>query len=240
MKPPGVVVCPSCGTKNRPEVGVLRLLRRVPQEGVRGRAEAKPDCGRTGGGVRAVPAFRGSRRSRASGCWWPRSWLRGDGSQPAVPDRALHVSRRLRGERPRHRLAATTERRAIASAGGQLSRGEALLASGDAAGALPLLAEAVGLLPEIARPTTSTPTRSGRRAARKRRSASTRGRSNSTRRIACTVPIWRRRLARSAGARRRSRSTRRSWAWIPRSPGALRDLAALYAQAATASAGWSC
>lgn len=227
MKAAGVIVCPSCGTKNRPKwefcVSCGESLKGVAAE-----ADAKP-------GVAPAPVAAPSD----TGLPWLSTivavglmvagflWLRGRRAEPVKPDPALFAAP-LRSAPP----PPAAEAPGKAEPGlVPLSKGEALLASGDAAGALPLLAEAAALLGDNAK------------AHYLHASAlwQTGGREEAVgeyRRAIDIDPgnrVYRADMAKALVALGRREEAAAEYEAIlsaePRSPGALRDLAALYTQA---------
>src|SRR5262245_36282360 len=148
MKPANAIVCPACGTKNRPKwefcVSCGESLKGVVAEVEAAPAAAAAVVEDTSGGAALswvttiagigllVAAFR---------------WVRGRQSEARAPDPSMFTvpaADKTPPPRPSEPRGSTED----AAVQTQLSKAEALLASGDAAGALPLLAEAVGMLPE--------------------------------------------------------------------------------------------
>jgi Flp pilus assembly protein TadD len=150
MKAPSAIVCPACGTKNRPKwefcVSCGESLKGVAAETLVQAAVAEPVAAAEPGGAGALSwltTIVGVGLAVAAFLY-----LRGRQSEArGGPDPALFTvpsTERSPGAAP------AEPRGSIANPATQseLSRAEALLASGDAAAALPILAELVGQLPD--------------------------------------------------------------------------------------------
>ena len=232
MKPSSVVVCPSCGTKNRPKwefcVSCGESIKDVPAE-VEAKAvvvSARVPEAPSSGALSWLGTIAGLGLLVAAFLWW-----RGNRAEPLQPDPGIFTV--PAGERPAAAQSPSPPSNLGLETPGAsvLSRGEALLASGDAAGALPILAEAVGQLPENSRAHhlyASALWHTGGReeAISEYRRAIDLDQQNR---------LYRSDLAKALGSLgRREEAVAEYEALLsvdPRSPGALRELAALYTQA---------
>jgi tetratricopeptide (TPR) repeat protein len=229
MKPSGVVVCPSCGTKNRPKwefcVSCGESLKNVPAE-----AEAKtvavaaaPAGQPSGAGVSLLTTIAGVGLLVAAFLW-----LRGNRAEPLKPEPSIFTV--PAGERPRQTPPATTAAGPVSPGLSLLSRGEALLVAGNAAGALPLLAEAVGLLPDNSK---AHYLHAGALWHTGSRDEAV-GEYRRAIELDPSARLYRSDLAKALGSLGRREEAAAEYEALlgvdPRSPGALRDLAAIYAQ----------
>jgi Flp pilus assembly protein TadD len=149
MKPGGAIICPSCGTKNKPKwefcVSCSESLKGVPAVAESKASLAPParEVERAGSGLSWLTLLVGVGLIVAA-----YFFLRGYRSQPAAADgTSFTLPTTTRGETATRAAPTRLDAGSSSPANLQLSQGEALLARGDAAGALPLLAEAVASLP---------------------------------------------------------------------------------------------
>ena len=133
MKPGSVIVCPSCGTRNRPKwefcVSCGESLKGVaPEVEAKPVAAPTPSAAPSGAGVPWLSTIAVIGLLVAAFLWLRRYQL-----EPARPDPAIFADP---GARPSPATATTPVQAAEAPGQSALSRGGALLVSGDAAGAL--------------------------------------------------------------------------------------------------------